>query len=98
MTPEEQGVLFARTLEHFPNHGREWASGYVHGVKNCQDGMTEPLRRYATGPGNSSYYALGYIRGFADVYGTGVAHTEWGRLAGLTVTDIDFRWWDREDG
>jgi len=91
MKPAEQERLFKKVRTKFPKWSVKRASGYVHGVN---DGMhrEEPRRVYVRGFKKHNEYAIGYIYGFIDAYGSDVLMQEW--ADGIEVK-FNYRWWSR---
>ena len=98
LSPNEQSKLFTAARERFKKWTSRQVSGYVHGVTR---GLAHdrPHQDYIDAGKKREKYALGYIQGFIDAYGTDALAAKWcSELAELNLVlfDCNYRWWNDE--
>lgn len=95
LSPRNQEELFKAVQKRFKDWGSEQASGYVHGAADGLE-LNEPRRIYPRRfvKENCDPYAIGYIYGFIDAYGTDTLTAEWSQGLEL-LHKHEYRWWTK---
>jgi len=106
MTPTEDEQLFTRVRRKFRRWSVKKASGYVHGVRQGEAALT-PFRidaAYANAVmdqgTDADDYAIGYVYGFIDAYGSDVTATMWFKRVSRALRvqpKIEYHWWAEND-
>ncbi len=101
MNAREAEELFKRTRRKFRCWAAAKCSGYVHGVRDGLAGGDRPETIYVNDivreEEEAPDYAVGYVYGFIDAYGSDAHVRRWyhrvAKSLGGVHPKLEYRWW-----